>query len=101
MVTPGKRTIEPSGSLGLLPDAQLPEDLSWSAGHATIAAAFARASAVIDSAGARSLPLRVRQLVHMYLSEDSARSGPSRSWVDHAVAELPRGEPGLSGNWRC
>jgi len=87
-----KQTIEPGGSLGLLPDAQLPEDFSWSAGHATIAGAFARASAVIESAGARSLPRHVRELVHARLSGDAADIGLSRSWVDHAVAELPAGD---------
>jgi hypothetical protein len=54
VAAPGKRAIEPGGSLALLPDAPLPEDLSWSAGHATVAGAFAKASAVIDSAAVRS-----------------------------------------------
>jgi AhpD family alkylhydroperoxidase len=89
---PGKRTIEPGGSLALLPEAQLPEDLSWAAGHATIARAFARATAVIDSAGARSLPREVRELVHTRLSVHAADTGLSRSWVDHAVTELPAGD---------
>ncbi len=88
----GKRAIEPGGSLALLPDAPLPEDLSWSAGHATVAGAFAKASAVIDSAGARSLPLHVRDLVHTRLSGDAVGFGLSRSWVGHAVAELPTGD---------
>jgi alkylhydroperoxidase family enzyme len=92
VAAPGKQTIEPGGSLGLLPDAPLPEDLSWSAGHATIAGAFARASAVMDSVGARSLPLLVRELVHTRLSGDAADIGLSRSWVDHAVADLPAGD---------
>jgi alkylhydroperoxidase family enzyme len=89
VAAPGKRAIEPGDSLALLPDAPLPEDLSWSAGHATVAGAFARASAVIDSAGARSLPLHVRDLVNARLSDDAAGIGLSRSWVDQAVAEVP------------
>ncbi len=92
VAAPGKRTTEPGGSLGLLPDAQLPEDLAWAAGHATIAGAFARASAVIESAGARPLPLHVRELVQSQLSGDAAHIGLSRSWVDHAVAQLPVGD---------
>jgi alkylhydroperoxidase family enzyme len=92
VTAPGKRAIEPGGSLGLLPDAPLPDDMSWSAGHPTIGGAFARASAVIESAGARSLPLHVRELVHTSLSEDPAEIGLSRSWVDHSVAELPAGD---------
>jgi AhpD family alkylhydroperoxidase len=86
---PHKGVIEPGSSLGLLPEARLPDDLSWSAGHATVAGAFARASAVIDSAGARSLPLHVRDLVNARLSGDAGEIGLSRSWVDQAVAELP------------
>lgn len=92
LAAPGKRTIEPGGSLGLLPDASLPKDLSWAAGHATIAGAFARASAVIDSAGARSLSREVRELVHTRLSGNATDVGLSRSWVDHAVTALPAGD---------
>jgi len=88
VAAPGNRAIEPGGSLGLLPDAPLPDDLSWAAGHATVAGAFARASAVIDAAGARSLPLHVRDLVTAWLSGDAGEIGLSRSWVDQAVAEL-------------
>jgi AhpD family alkylhydroperoxidase len=89
---PHKGVIEPGGSLGLLPDARLPDDLSWSAGHATVAGAFARASAVLDSAGARSLPLHVRGLVNARLSGAAGEIGLSRSWVDQAVAEVPAGD---------
>ena len=89
VAAPGKRAIEPGGSLALLPDAPLPDDLSWSAGHATVAGAFARASAVIDSAGARALPLHIRNLVNTWLSGEAGEMGISRSWVDQAVAELP------------
>jgi alkylhydroperoxidase family enzyme len=88
-VAAGKRAIEPGDSLALLPDAPLPEGLSWSAGHATVAGAFARASAVIDAAGARSLPLHVRDLVNAWLSGDAGEMGISRTWVDQAVAEVP------------
>ena len=89
VAAPGKRAIEPGGSLALLPDAALPDDLSWSAGHATVACAFAKASAVIDAAGARSLPLHVRELVTAWLSGAAGEMGLSRSWVDQAVADLP------------
>jgi AhpD family alkylhydroperoxidase len=92
LAAPGKRTIDHGGSLGLLPDASLPKDLSWAAGHATIAGAFARASAVIDSAGARSLPREVRELVHTRLSGKATDVGLSSSWVDHAVTALPASE---------
>lgn len=91
-----RRAVEPGGSLGLLPDAYLPEDFLWSAGHATISQAFARASTVIDAAGARSLPPNVRQLVHTRLSGDAAEIGLSRSWVDHAVTEVPVSEQAVA-----
>ena len=87
----GNGTIEPGGSLALLPDGYLPEDFLWSSAHTTIAHAFARGSAVIDAAGARSLPPNVRQLVHTRLSGEAAVIGLSRSWVDHAVIDLPVG----------
>lgn len=53
--------------------------------------ASGRADRVIKeySAGARSLPLHVRDPVHTRLSGDAVGIGLSRSWVDHAVAELP------------
>ncbi|EHB56157.1 hypothetical protein MycrhDRAFT_3351 [Mycolicibacterium rhodesiae JS60] len=90
------RDVEPGESLRLLPDAPLPEDLSWSAGHSTIADAFARASAVIELAGARSVPLHVRQLVSVRLSGTTADIGLSRSWVDHAVTDVPAGDQALA-----
>jgi AhpD family alkylhydroperoxidase len=90
------RAVEPGESLSLLPAAPLPEDLSWSAGHPTIGGALARASAVIESAGARSLPLRVRKLVNARLSGDAGEIGLSRSWVDQAVEELPAADRAIA-----
>jgi hypothetical protein len=45
--------------------------------------------AVIDSAGARSLPRHVRDLVNARLSGHAVGIGLSSSWVDQAVAEVP------------
>jgi AhpD family alkylhydroperoxidase len=80
----------PGASLDLLPAAELPEDLSWAAGSAAIAGAYARSAAVIDEAGRRSVPVAVRELVRAHLAGWDGRSvGPSRAWVEEAVAELP------------
>jgi AhpD family alkylhydroperoxidase len=96
MAASSGRAVEPGDSLGLLPPAPLPEDLFWSAGHPTIGGALARASAVIESAGARSLPLNVRELVGARLSGDAADIGLSRSWIDHAVTDLPASDQALA-----
>jgi len=80
----------PGASLDLLPEAELPEDLSWAAGNAAVAGAYARSAAVIEEAGRRSVPVAVRELVRARLARwDGRPIGPSRAWVEDAVAELP------------
>ena len=77
-------------SLDLLPSAALPGDLAWAGGNPSIAGAFARASAAVGEAGARSVPEAVRDLVVAeVLSWDGRPVGPSRAWVADAVAALP------------
>jgi AhpD family alkylhydroperoxidase len=84
------RPAEPGGSLDLLPAAPLPADLSWAAGRRTVAAAFARAAAALDTAGRRSVPAPVRELVTAVLRDpDRGPAGPSRAWLRDAVAGLP------------
>src|SRR5439155_25325869 len=52
--------------------------------------AFGRAAAVIDSAGARSVPDHVRELLRADLARwDGRPAGASRAWADRAVAGLP------------
>jgi AhpD family alkylhydroperoxidase len=87
VASPGAGGIAAGGSVDLLPAAELPDDLSWAAHHATIAAAFARAGAAVDAGGHRSVPPAVRELVRTHLDGDRP-SGPSRAWVDEAVAGL-------------
>jgi alkylhydroperoxidase family enzyme len=80
---------KPGVSLDLLPPAPLPEDLSWAAGNPVIADAFARGSAAMDKAGARSVPESVRELLHGELAAwDGQPRGISRSWVEDATAVL-------------
>ena len=88
--TAERRGPQPGASLDLLPDAPLPADLEWAAGHPAIAGAFARAAAAVDEAGRRSVPAEVRDLVADRLSRwDGKPAGLSRSWVEDAIAGLP------------
>ena len=86
----------PGTSLDLLPEATLPTDLRWAAGNTAIAEAFARGAAAIERAGHRSVPPEVRELVLEHLSRwDGRPIGPSRAWVEDAVATLPaQAQPG-------
>jgi AhpD family alkylhydroperoxidase len=91
MIRTAAREPHPPGtSLGLLPSAPLPGDLSWAAGHPAVAQAFARACAAIDAAGARSVPAVVRDAVMAELAGwHGEPRGPSRAWVENAVSGLP------------
>lgn len=85
-----RRTGEPGASLDLLPDAPLPTDLGWAAADPGIAAALARATAVIDAAGKRAVPPNVRDIVESELTVwDGQPKGPSRLWAGAAVSDLP------------
>jgi AhpD family alkylhydroperoxidase len=87
------RVTEPGASLGLLPEAPLPAELRWAAGRPPIAEAFARASAAIETAGARGVPAPVRELVLGELADWGGQPrGPSRSWADNAARQLPPAE---------
>ncbi|WP_436497431.1 carboxymuconolactone decarboxylase family protein [Actinokineospora sp. HUAS TT18] len=81
---------EPGRSLDLLPRAPVGPELWWAEGNPTIAEAFARAYAVIDAAGRRSVPPLVRDLVAAELAAwDGKPKGISRVWVRDAVSVLP------------
>jgi AhpD family alkylhydroperoxidase len=83
----------PGDSVALLPPAPLPNDLGWARANPLIADAFARAYAVFEAAGTRSVPAGVRALVRGRLSVwDGRPPGLSRSWVDDPVATLPLAE---------
>ncbi len=87
------RVHRPGDSLDLLPPAALPADLSWAAGSATVAEAFARSAAAIEVAGERSVPAPVRELVRAELAGWQGQpTGVSRAWVEDAVAGLATAE---------
>lgn len=80
----------PGTSLDLLPSAPLPADLGWAAGVPSVAGAFARAARVIGTAGERSVPEPVRELVEGELAAwDGGPRGMSRAWVEEAAGVLP------------
>jgi AhpD family alkylhydroperoxidase len=83
------RPLPPGRSLKLVPQARVPDDLSWAAANPAVAGAFAGLAAVVEAAGARVLPEQVRALVgervRAWNGEDM---GISRRWVEDAIADL-------------
>ena len=88
-----RRTAEPGRSLPLLPAAPLPPDLSWSTGSRTVAEALARATAAVELAGRRSVPMPVRELVLARLASwDGRPPALGRDWLEDAVAGVRAAE---------
>jgi alkylhydroperoxidase family enzyme len=80
---------EPGASLGLLPEAPVPEDLRWAAGNPSIADGFARAIAAIGAAGRQAAPAGVRELVLAELAGWNGQPvGLSPAWAAEAVCGL-------------
>ncbi len=84
-----RRSVVAGESLRFLPEAALPTDLGWSKPVSTIAKAFSRFAATVESAGKQTLPLEVRELscerVQAWEGEDP---GLSRSWVEKSIRGL-------------
>jgi AhpD family alkylhydroperoxidase len=88
-----RKQLASGASLGLLPEAALPGDLSWAATSPVVAVAFARAAAAIDQAAADALPQPVRDLVLVKIACWKGRSpAPGRAWVDATVSGLADGQ---------
>ncbi|GGK91159.1 alkyl hydroperoxide reductase AhpD [Sphaerisporangium melleum] len=87
-----RRAAAPGASLVLLPPAPPAADLAWADGAPFVAGAFSRAAAAFEQAGRRSVPEPVRELVAAELAGwNGAPRGPSRAWVNDAIAALPPG----------
>ena len=85
----GDGPVLAGASLDMLPEAALPPDLSWASGRPVIADALARACAAIESAGSRSVPEPVRDVVLAELADwHGEPRGPSRAWADSAISRL-------------
>jgi len=84
------RRQKPAGaSLALLPVAELPADLSWAAASPTVASAFSRWAAVIETAGLDACTEQTRALVRKRLEAWNGEDpGLSRNWVKDAIAPL-------------
>jgi hypothetical protein len=91
LLRPSLRTIRPPGrAVPLLPEAPLPPEADWAAGHSDVAAAVARSAAAFEAAGRRALSPAVRELLLDRLESWRGESpGPGRRWWTEAVAGLP------------
>lgn len=84
-----RRVKSPGAALILLPDAALPADLSWSEGDLAVAGALARFAAVVEGAGANTLPAEVRDCVREHIKAWNGEDpGLSRAWVEPALGQL-------------
>ncbi|MGB3444883.1 MAG: carboxymuconolactone decarboxylase family protein [Actinophytocola sp.] len=93
VLRPGPGGAVAGESLAFLPAVPLPDDLGWARSNGVVAEAFARAYAVAEAAGERSVPSSVRALLRTRLSTwDGRAPGISRSWVDAEVAGLPEAD---------
>jgi AhpD family alkylhydroperoxidase len=90
--TAGKRFVrrlQQGDSLQFVPQATLPDDLSWAAANPSVAGAFAGCAAVVEEAGEAVLPEDVRALVSERVQAWNGEAlGMSRRWVEEAVAEV-------------
>jgi len=84
-----RRAPDGGEAVGLLPMAELPDDMAWAEPNPSVTAAYARFAAVIETAGERVLSPAVRRLVvnrvALWQGEDL---GIGRGWVEDEVAEL-------------
>lgn len=76
-------------SLHFLPEASLPADLNWAAPSASVAGAFARFAAAVDTAGTSVLTPEVRACVQTQIDAwRGEHKGISRCWVDDVIRDL-------------
>lgn len=84
-----KQRLEPGMSLALLPEAELPSDLSWARGNPRVADSLARWAAEVDREAARVMSAETLAWLHERL--DAWRFGHppiSRSWVADDLGAL-------------
>jgi hypothetical protein len=81
------RRLQPCRSIDFLAPVDLPFDLQWAAGNATIAAAVSRWAAVLQVAAEEYVPQAVRALVEAQIEAwQGAPMGLSRAWLNPKVA---------------
>ena len=83
----------PGTSLGLLPAAELPDDLSWAESSAETAGAFARFAGAIETAGSAAVPESIRNITgEMVMNWNGGDPDISGRWCDNALARLESSE---------
>ncbi len=83
------RRLQQGHSLKFIPQAQLPDDLSWAAANPAVAGAFAGFAQVVEQAGQRVVPEGVRVLISERVQAWNGEAiGISRRWVEDAVVEI-------------
>jgi hypothetical protein len=84
-----KRAVAAGDTSKFLPDAEIPTDFSWALPAPTIAAAFAKFSAVITRIGLETIPSEVRKLADERIAAWNGEDpGLSRQWVNNVVNGL-------------
>jgi len=87
--------LVPGRALGLLPPAELAEDMQWARPNPRVADAIARWTAVVEREGAKVISPRVREVVTEELREWCGEQMPlDGTWIDAAI-------DGLSGEDRA
>jgi AhpD family alkylhydroperoxidase len=90
--TAGKRFVrrlQQGDSLQFVPQARVPDDLSWAASNPAVAGAFAGFAQVVEEAGKAVLPEGVRVVVSECVQEWNGEAmGLSRRWVEDAVVDI-------------
>jgi AhpD family alkylhydroperoxidase len=83
------RRLQPGHSLTFVPQARVPDDLSWATANPAVAGAVAGFAAVIEEAGKRVVPEQVRFLLSERVQTwNGAAMGINRRWVEDAVVEI-------------
>jgi len=84
-----RRRREPGRTLVLLPEAPLPDDLSWADPAPALASAIARFAAAVQRAGAEALSEQARGRVSSLLAAWEGADPPLYgSWLEDALQEL-------------
>jgi hypothetical protein len=82
-------SLRQGDSLKFVPQARLPDDLSWASANPAVAGAFAGFAEVVEAAGNAVLPAAVRVLVRNHVQAWHGEAmGMSRRWVEDAVVEV-------------
>ncbi|MBT3927261.1 MAG: hypothetical protein HOJ07_10120 [Rhodospirillaceae bacterium] len=87
------KRLKPGRGSALLPQAELPADITWAAPNPDIATALARWAAVIEQSAAPDIPERSRAVVTQAIANWRGEDmGLSRSWVEPFLTGLGEAE---------